>query len=190
VNGRIGQPILSPAVSIWDDGLDRAGDPMPFDYEGVPKQRVDIVRQGVPTAPVYDTLTAAREPGRVSTGHAQPFEEDWDGPAPGNLAWAAGDSTVEELIARTERGLYVTRLWYTNLISEHDCAITGTTRDGVWWIERGEPAYPVQNLRFSQRLVKALQDVRGVGKDLRTVRGLYGAHRLPAMSLGAFRFIG
>jgi PmbA protein len=190
MNGRIGQPILSPAVSIWDDGLDRAGDPMPFDYEGVPKQRVDIVRQGVPTAPVYDTLTAARELGRVSTGHAQPFEEDWDGPAPGNLTWAAGDSTVEELIAGVERGLYVTRFWYTNLISEHDCAITGTTRDGAWWIERGGLAYPVQNLRFSQRLVNALRDVRGVGKELRTVRGLYGAHRLPATSLGAFHFIG
>jgi PmbA protein len=190
MNGRIGHVALSPALSIWDDGLDRAGNPVPFDCEGVPKQRVDIVRQGVPTAPVYDTLTAAREPGRVSTGHAQPFEEDWDGPAPGNLALAAGDATVEELIARTECGLYVTRFWYTNLISEHDCAITGTTRDGVWWIEHGELAYPVQNLRFSQRLVAALKDARGFGRELRSVRGLYGVHRLPAMSLGAFRFIG
>ena len=190
MNGRIGRAALSPSLSIWDDGLDRSGNPMPFDCEGVPKQRVDIVRRGVPTGPVYDTLTAAREPGRVSTGHAQPFEEDWDGPAPGNLTLTAGDSTVQELIAQTERGLYVTRLWYTNLISERDCAVTGTTRDGVWWIERGELAYPVQNLRFSQRLVTALKDVRGVGKDLRTVRGLYGVHRLPAMALGTCRFIG
>jgi len=126
----------------------------------------------------------------VSTGHAQPFEEDWDGPAPGNLVLATGDSTVQELIAQTERGLYVTRLWYTNLVSEHDCAVTGTTRDGVWWIERGELAYAVQNLRLSQRLVTALADIRGVGKDRRTVRGLYGVHRLPAMALGACRFIG
>lgn len=190
MNGRMGRATLSPALSIWDDGLDRAGHPMPFDCEGVPKQRVSIVHQGVPTAPVYDTLTAAREPGRVSTGHAQPFEEDWDGPAPGNLVLATGDSTVQELIAQTERGLYVTRLWYTNLVSEHDCAVTGTTRDGVWWIERGELAYAVQNLRLSQRLVTALADIRGVGKDRHTVRGLYGVHRLPAMALGACRFIG
>lgn len=190
MNGRMGKPALSPLLSIWDDGLDPDGEPQPFDCEGVPKQRVDIVRAGVPTAPVYDTHTAAREPGRVSTGHAQPVDEDWDGPMPGNLHVAPGDSSVKDMIRTTTRGLYVTRFWYTNVVSEHDCVLTGMTRDGTFLIERGEIAGPVYNLRFTQALVPALKNVVALGKESRPIGGYYGSHRLPAVKLEGFRFTG
>ncbi len=190
MNGRMGKSVLSPLISIWDDGLDPDGEPQPFDCEGVPKQRVDIVRAGVPTAPVYDTHTAAREPGRASTGHAQPVDEDWDGPMPGNLHVAPGDSSVEDMIRSTQRGLYVTRFWYTNVVSEHDCVLTGMTRDGTFLIERGEVVGPVHNLRFTQALVPALKNVVALGKESRPIGGYYGSHRLPAMKMEGFRFTG
>ena len=57
---RIGQQIMSPLVSIWDDGMDLQGAPLPFDFEGVPKQRVDIVKQGVVMGPVYDRYSGAK----------------------------------------------------------------------------------------------------------------------------------
>ena len=191
MNGRLGQRCLSPHLTILDDAYDPRGLPQAFDCEGVPKQRVPIVVQGTPISPVYDRLTAARESGRASTGHAQPFdEEDWDGPLPENLSLAPGDSTVEELIAGIDRGLYVTRLWYVNLLSPHDCDLTGTTRDGVWWIEGGELAYPVENLRFDQSLVEALAGVRGVGRERRTLAGFFGGvHQVPALALDSFRFV-
>jgi predicted Zn-dependent protease len=190
MNGRIGRAALSPLISIWDDGLDLDGEPQPFDCEGVPKQRVDIVRGGVPLAPVYDTHTAAREPGRMSTGHAQPVDEDWDGPLPGNLHVAAGDSTVEAMIQATDRGLYVTRFWYSNIVAEHDCVLTGMTRDGTFWIERGEIVGPARNMRFTQSLVEALKHVTAVGREARPIGGFYGSHRLPAIKVEAFRFTG
>jgi predicted Zn-dependent protease len=145
----------------------------------------------VPTSPVYDRLTAAREAGRASTGHAQPYDaEDWDGPLPDNLAIAPGDQTVPALIEGISRGLYITRFWYVNLVSPHDCAVTGTTRDGVWWIEGGELAYPVENLRFDQPLVEALAGLRGLGRDRRTVSGYFGGvHRVPAVALESFHFV-
>ncbi|MBI3763429.1 MAG: TldD/PmbA family protein [Chloroflexi bacterium] len=190
MNGRQGRPSLSSAISIWDDGLDAAGFPTAFDCEGVPKRRVDIVRAGVPQEPVYDTHTAAKEPGRRSTGHAQPYDDDdWDGPMPENLFIAPGDLSVSDLIREMDCGLYVTRFHYTNLVSEHDCGLTGTTRDGAWWVERGELAYPVQTLRFDQKIVPALRGVSGVGKDLRTLQGFYGTHRVPPVALDNFRFI-
>ncbi|MBI5293510.1 MAG: TldD/PmbA family protein [Chloroflexi bacterium] len=190
MNHRIGKPALSPLISIWDDGLDPLGEPQPFDCEGVPKQRVDIVRRGVPTAPVYDTHTAAREPGRVSTGHAQPVDEDWDGPMPANLHMAPGQSTMEDLIGSTERGLYITRFWYVNVVAEHDCVLTGMTRDGTFLVERGEIVAPVQDLRFTQALIPALEQTAAVGREARPVGGFYGSHRLPALKLDAFRFTG
>ena len=95
-----------------------------------------------------DRVTAAREPGRASTGHAQPFDdEDWDGPLPENVVIAPGDQTVEALIRGTGRGLYVSHFWYVRQTSAHLAAATGTTRDGLWWIVAGELAYPVTNVR-------------------------------------------
>jgi predicted Zn-dependent protease len=191
MNPHLGQRCMSPAISITDDALAVAGFPRAFDCEGMPKHRVAIVRDGVPLSPVYDRVTAAREPGRSSTGHAQPHDdEDWDGPAPENLVLSAGAQSVEELIRATGRGLFVSRFWYVRQTSSQRAAATGTTRDGVWWIEGGELAYPVRNLRFDQELVTALGGVRGVGRDLHTLSGFYGVHRVPALALDSFRFIG
>ena len=192
MNERLGQQCLSPLISIADDAFDPEGFMQAFDCEGVPKQRVPIVVAGAPTSPVYDRLTAARERegGRRSTGHAQPFNEDWDGPLPENLTIAPGENCLEDLIASIDRGLLVTRFWYVNLTTPHNCGLTGTTRDGVWWIERGELAYPVKNMRFDQELVTAFQLVRGVGCEQRTLSGyLGGYHRVPALALDSFRFI-
>jgi predicted Zn-dependent protease len=190
MNGRIGRSCLSPGLSLWDDAFDPEGFPRAFDCEGVPKQHVPVVVNGVPTSPVYDRLTAAREPGKTSTGHAQPYEdEDWDGPLPENLSLAAGDMTVEEMLGSIDRGLYVTRFWYVRPTESHNVGATGTTRDGVWWIERGELAYPVTTLRFDDELISALARVRGIGRERATLAGLYGTHRLPALAIDGFRFI-
>ncbi len=190
MNGRQGRALLSAAISIWDDGLDPEGVPAPFDCEGVPKRRVEIVRAGIPADPVYDTHTAAREPQRRSTGHAQPYDdEDWDGPMPENLCLAPGKATVPEMLRAMGRGLYVTRFHYTNLMSERDCGLTGTTRDGAWWIEGGEIAHAAQTMRFDQKIVHALRGVQGVGSELRTVAGYFGVHRVPPVALDSFRFV-
>jgi predicted Zn-dependent protease len=189
MNGRLGKPILSPLISIWDDGHDLSGEPQPFDCEGVPKQRVEIVRAGAPIGPVHDTHTAARM-GEQSTGHAQPMDEDWDGPAPANLHMAGGDSSLAELISSVARGVYVTRLWYVNALAERNCVLTGMTRDGTFLIERGELAQPVSNARFTQAMIPALKRVTALGAEARPIGGYYGSHRLPALKIEGFRFSG
>ena len=190
MNGRIGRRTLSKLVSIYDDAFDPEGFPQAFDCEGVPKQFVPIVVNGVPTSPVYDRFTAAREANRISTGHAQPYDDDWDGPLPDNLSMTPGELSLEDMVQSIDRGLYITRFWYINLTAPRNCGVTGTTRDGVWWIEGGELAHPVTNLRIDQELVKALQHVRGVGRERRTLAGFFGGvHRVPALALDSFRFI-
>jgi PmbA protein len=191
MNGRLGRRCLSPQLTILDDAYDPRGVPQAFDCEGMPKQRVPIIVQGTPISPVYDRLTAARAGDQASTGHAQPFdEEDWDGPLPENLSVAPGNLTVDEMVAGIDHGLLVTRMWYVNLLSPHECTVTGTTRDGLWWIERGELAYPVENLRFDQSLLEALAGIRGVGRERRTVAGFFGGvHQVPALALDHFRFV-
>jgi len=192
MNDRIGRPVMSPQITIWDDGRDPAGLPLPFDFEGVPRQRVIIVERGVPQGPVYDTVTAARE-GRRSTGHALPrarLQTASLGPIPLHLFMAPGEATIEEMVRQVDRGLYITRFWYTRLVHPRDCVLTGMTRDGVFWIEKGEIAYPVRNLRFTQGYVPALAGVRAVGKERWLLSEGFGFTCVPALLLEAFTFTG
>lgn len=186
--GQFGKRVAAPLVTIWDDGRDGRGLPMPFDYEGVPKQRVMLIENGVARGVVYDLETAAKE-GRPSTGHGLPAPNTL-GPIPTNLFMAAGDSSLDELIESTERGLLVTRFHYTVPVHEKLTVTTGMTRDGTFWIEKGEIAYAVKNLRFTQSYIEALDRVELVGRDTRLMEFGDGGILAPAVKIGAFRFTG
>jgi predicted Zn-dependent protease len=189
--GKIGQQIVDPRVSIWDDGLSANTIPWPFDLEGVPKQRVDLIAAGVARGVVYDSYRAAREPGKRSTGHALPTLNAF-GPFPLNLFFSPGDATVQKMIASTKRGLYVTRFHYTRPVEPTKVVVTGMTRDGTFLVENGEIAYPVKNLRFTQSYLEALNHVEMIGRETRLLTGMnYQAHdRVPALKLSKFTFTG
>ena len=101
MNDRLGEKVMSSLVDIWDDGLDPSGMPMPFDFEGVPRQRVDIVHKGIVKSPVYDRITA-RKMGETTTGHALPPTMRSLGPIATNLFMATGSSSTEEMIRSTK----------------------------------------------------------------------------------------
>lgn len=192
MNDRLGQQAMSRLTTIWDDGHDPSGAPLPFDFEGMPRRRVSIVDQGVIGGPVYDRYTAKKE-GRETTGHASPPNMQFvTGPLALNLFMAPGDSSVDEMIRSTQMGLYVTRFHYTRPVHPRDCVVTGMTRDGVCLIENGELAYPVKNLRFTQSYLKALAGVQAVSREQRTFINEYtgGAVRAPALKIEAFTFTG
>jgi predicted Zn-dependent protease len=189
--GKIGQQIVDPRISIWDDGLSPDTIPWPFDFEGVPKQRVDLIEQGVARGVVYDSYRAGKEEGKESTGHALPAPNPM-GPLPLNSFIAPGDATLEEMIASTERGLYVTRFHYTRPAEPTKVIITGMTRDGTFLIEKGEIAYPVKNLRFTQSYLEALNHVDVIGSEPRMLSGMgaIGRTSVPALKLSEFTFTG
>jgi predicted Zn-dependent protease len=191
MSGRLEEQLMSPMVSIWDDGIDPAGLPMPFDFEGVPKQRVQIVEEGWLRGPVYDTYTANKE-GKRSTGHATPPNMMFhSGPLAQNLFMAPGQSSVEEMIKETESGLYITRFWYTRPVHPRDCVVTGMTRDGVFLIEGGQLTKPVKNLRFTQSYLEALANVSAVSRERKTLIGEYGGSVcVPAVKIDSFNFTG
>ncbi|MGC8837366.1 MAG: TldD/PmbA family protein [Anaerolineae bacterium] len=188
VSGRLGERVASPLVSVWDDGLDPSGLPLPFDFEGVPKQRVDLLREGVALGVVYDTFTAGRE-GRRSTGHALPAPNP-EGPMPGHLFMAPGKATVEEMVRSLDRGVFVSRFHYTVPVHDQKTVVTGMTRDGTFWVEGGEIAYPVKNLRFTQSYLEVLARTEQVSRETRLVPGHFGGVRAPALLATEFLFTG
>jgi predicted Zn-dependent protease len=183
-----GRRVGSELVSIWDDAADPAGMPASFDYEGVAKQRVELIREGVCVDVVYDAQTAALA-GRRSTGHGLPAPNPW-GPFALNQLMAAGESSREELIGGMQRGLLVTRFHYTNPVHPKLAIVTGMTRDGLFLVEGGEVRGPVRNLRFTQSYLGALAGVEAVGSERKLLRGFLGAVLVPAVRVSAFTFTG
>jgi predicted Zn-dependent protease len=163
MNGQFGKQLVSPLVTIYDDGYDPAGLPQTFDFEGVPKQRITMIDHGVASAVVYDSFTAARE-GKPNTGHALPAPNSF-GPMPLHTMMAAGDASMEELIKGIDHGLYVTRFHYTNPVHPVKTVLNGMTRDGTFLIEHGELGRPVKNLQFTQSILDALSDVQAIGRE-------------------------
>ena len=183
-----GKRIMSDAISIWDDGLDPTGLPMPFDFEGVPRQRVDLIKKGVAEAVVYDSYTAGKE-GKASTGHGLPSPNTF-GPIPGHTFMAPGEASKEEMLASMERGIWVTRFHYTRHVHPKLVIITGMTRDGTFLVEKGEIAYPIKNLRFTQSYLEALANVELVSRETRLQQNWFGGTRTPALKLAEFEFTG
>jgi predicted Zn-dependent protease len=190
MNGRLGQRVMAESVNIVDDGLSLDGIPWSFDFEGVPKKVVPIVASGVVLTPVFDSFTAGREEGKKSTGHATPpSPQGRFGPAPMNLFLRPGTSSVEEMIRSTDRGLYITRFWYTRTVHPRDAVVTGMTRDGTFLVRNGEIAHAVKSLRFTQSYVDALKNVEAIGRTSRLLRsGFGGATSVQAVKLNQFRF--
>jgi PmbA protein len=190
----MGKRIVNPRVTITDDPQNPRGFAFPFDFEGVPKQKVTLIEKGVVRGVVYDSFTANKAR-KANTGHALPAPAYY--PMAANLEMKGGNSTLEKMVASTEKGIYITRFHYCNLIDPMQVSITGMTRDGTFLIEKGKITRPVKNLRFTESVLKALSNVSAVSKRTSLVsEGAGYGHRfasgtlLPAVKIDKFNFTG
>lgn len=181
---KIGKKVCGDNITVWDDGFDPRGSVCSFDGEGMPKKKIDLIVDGVAKGIVYDSYTGNKE-GKESTGHST-GGTGTHGPYAWNMFLKPGNATVEEMIASTKRGIFVTRFHYTNVIHPLLTIITGMTRDGTFLIENGKITKPVKNLRFTESVLDALSNVEMIGKDL----SLQGIATVPALKVKNFRFTG
>jgi PmbA protein len=188
-SGRLGEALMSEQVTIYDDALSPLTIGLPFDFEGTPKRRVELVDFGVVKGGVHDRRSA-KQTGEEPTGHALPPPNPM-GAFPLNLFLEPGDAQVEQMIRSTERGLLVTRFHYSNIVHPTAAVITGMTRDGTWLVEDGEVKHPVKNLRFTQSIIEALRDVELIGRETELASEFFfAASRAPALKISSFHFTG
>ncbi len=165
VAGRLGQAVTGARVTVIDDGSAPGGLGLynPFDAEGALRERVVLLERGVARGVVYDSASARRA-GCASTGHAvSPDDSPGGGAAAANLALDGGDDTVADLLARVERGLWVTSFHYVNgLLEPRRAVMTGLTRHGTFRIDDGRLGPGVHNLRFTDSILEALGRVDGL----------------------------
>jgi predicted Zn-dependent protease len=198
LTGRIGQKLFGDNVTIWDDVAHPLQAGSPFDGEGILRQRVGLVENGVVKRVVYARATAERmkrseyrnSVGPIAaTGHGFPLPNEM-GEMPLNIVFAAaGDpQTVEQMIASTERGMLVTRLWYIREVEPFEKMLTGMTRDGTFYVENGRVQGGVRNFRFNESLIHMLSNVEAMSVPLRSCGEESFDMVVPAMKVREFNF--
>ena len=198
LNNRIGAKLFGENINIWDD----VGHPLqansPFDGEGMCRQRVQLVENGVVKRVVYARATAEKMKRSPFAANAGPIEATGHGfslpnemgEMPINIVFGAPETpqSVEQMIASTERGILVTRLWYIREVDPYEKIMTGMTRDGTFFIENGELAGGVRNFRFNESLIHMLSNVEAMGEPMRSSGEESFDMVVPAMKVRDFNF--
>jgi PmbA protein len=186
LNDRMGTQLFGKNISITDDAYHALQLGAPFDGEGIPRQRVVLVDRGVPKNLVYARSTAKRAR-KKPTGHGFALPNEY-GEAPMNLVFSGGDTSLEQMIVSTDRGLLVTRLWYIREVDPYEKIMTGMTRDGLFLVENGRVASAVRNFRFNQSLIEMLRNVELLGPAVRATGEESFEMVVPAMKIRNFHF--
>jgi predicted Zn-dependent protease len=186
LTGRLGERLFGDNITILDDAYHPLQSGAPFDGEGVPRQRLTLVDQGVPRDLAYCRQAAARK-GVKPTGHGFPVPNEV-GEMPANIVICGGGSTLEKMIANTGRGILVTRLWYIREVDPYEKIMTGMTRDGTFLVEDGRVVCGVRNFRFNQSLIEMLNNVEEMAEEERVSGEEAFDMVAPAMKVRDFQF--
>jgi len=198
LSGRIGSQLFGENITIWDDVAHPLQTGSPFDGEGMLRKRLPLVENGVVKRVVFARATAARmknseykdKVGLVEpTGHgfAVPNEV---GETPVNIVFAPSRNpqTLDKMIASTERGVLVTRLWYIREVDPYEKMVTGMTRDGTFLVEDGKVKQGIRNFRFNESLIHMLSNVDAMSDSIRSCGEESFDMVVPAMKVRDFNF--
>ncbi|MBZ5541590.1 MAG: TldD/PmbA family protein [Acidobacteriia bacterium] len=186
LNERMGTQLFGKNITIADDVCHPLQMGAPFDGEGLPRQRMLLVDRGVPKNLVYSRY-AAKQARKQPTGHGFALPNEY-GEAPMNLVFTGGQSSLEEMVAGTERGLLATRLWYIREVDPYEKVLTGMTRDGLFLVEKGRVTTAVRNFRFNQSVLEMLRNVELLGPAVRATGEEAFEMVVPAMKVRDFHF--
>lgn len=151
---KLGDQVYDPRVTILNDPWHPGAEVLPWDNEGVPRERVALVENGRINSLNYSRYWAQRQ-GVQAKGQ------------PGNLIMLGGTKTTSDLVRETERGILVTRTWYIRMVDPQTVLLTGLTRDGTFYIENGQIRYPLKNFRFNESPVIMLNNIDDLGAPVR-----------------------
>jgi predicted Zn-dependent protease len=198
LTGRIGSKLFGENITIWDDVTHPLQSGAPFDGEGMRRLRVPLVEGGVVKRVVYARATAERMKRSEEKDKAGPIEPTGHGFAlpnemgemPLNIVFAPPKKpqTLSEMIASTERGVLVTRLWYIREVDPYEKIVTGMTRDGTFLVENGRVRQGVRNFRFNESLIHMLSNIEAMSTPLRSCGEESFDMVVPAMKVRDFNF--
>ncbi|HEX6910206.1 MAG TPA: metallopeptidase TldD-related protein, partial [Longimicrobium sp.] len=146
---KIGEKFLDERITLTSDPADPRVPFAPFDFEGLPAQRTTWVENGVLRNLFYSRWWAQKSNRQPNT-------------FPGSYAVSGGNTSIEEMIRSTDRGLLVTRMWYIRPVDPRTILFTGLTRDGTFLIENGQITSAVKNLRWNESPIFLLNNIEAM----------------------------
>jgi len=171
---RLGEQVAADHVTVVDHGVMPGGlGTRPFDHDGHPTQKTQVIVGGVLESFLYDSYTSLKA-GVDSTGNARRSGySSPPKPAPTNLLLEKGAAGVEEIIQDTRRGLYVDETigeWLSNPVSGN---LNATVTHG-YLVEDGELTQPVKGVVLAGNFHELLMDgFEILGDDLGNSGGFY-----------------
>jgi predicted Zn-dependent protease len=152
---KIGEKLFSEQFTLKSE----IGNPIlrqsPIGTDGLPARDVVWVDKGVLKNLYYDRQWATRQKKELTPTTLN-----------SSLVMEGSDTTVEQMIKNTRRGLLVTFFWYIRVVDQPTLLNTGMTRDGLFLIENGEIAGPVQNFRWNMSPIVGFNNITAVGKPV------------------------
>lgn len=183
---KVGQKVFGDNITIVDDVYHQLQTGAAFDGEGLPRQAVTLVKNGV-IADMVCGRRSAKKLGRKPTGHGL-AEPNGEGEAAVNIVIAGGNTPLADMIAASEKAVLLTRVWYVRQVDPTSKIVTGMTRDGTFLVENGAVTKAVKNLRFNQGLIEMLNSVLALGPAVRTAGEESFPAVVPAMKVANFNF--
>ena len=173
---KIGEKIVDSRVTLFSDPADPQLLGQPWNGEGLPLGREVWIENGVLKQLAYSRFWAQKKNARPNGGL-------------GAVKMTGGDTTNAQMIASTERGILVTRLWYLRQVDPRTVLYTGLTRDGTFLIENGKITKAVKNLRFNESPLFMLNNLEAVGRADRVAGTEAGGNVVfPALKVKDFNF--
>lgn len=173
---KLGEQVFDPRVTFTADPWHAEAPVMPWDDDGLPRQRMNFVEDGKVSNLNYSRYWADKQ-GKTAIG------------TPGNLIMSGGTKSISDLVRETQRGILVTRTWYIRMVDPQTVLLTGLTRDGTFYIENGELKYPLKNFRFNESPVIMLNNIDELGRPVRVAGDESSlAMMIPPMRLRDFTF--
>ncbi|MEV0194007.1 metallopeptidase TldD-related protein [Kitasatospora purpeofusca] len=167
---RIGDKLAALPLTLRSDPAEPGLECAPFVLAHASEDESSVFDNGLPLA-ATDWIRDGELASLVTSRHSAALGGLPARPAVDNLVLeAAGQEsapTLEEMIARTERGLLLTCLWYIREVDPATLLLTGLTRDGVYLVENGEVVGAVNNFRFNESPVDLLGRITEVGRTER-----------------------
>ncbi len=173
---KLGQKLVDERVTFYSDPQNPDLPTSTWSGDGRPQEKVVWIDKGVVKNLYYSRYWAQKKAVKAV-------------PSPDGFIMEGGNSSLEELIKSTEKGILVTRLWYIRSVDPQTLLLTGLTRDGTFYIENGQIKFPVKNFRFNESPVIMLNNLEALGKPERTVSGESFMHAMiPPMKIRDFTF--
>lgn len=186
---KLGQKVFSEKLTVRDDVHYKLQAGAPFDGEGLARQMVSLVENGV-----FKTIVSGRRAAAQGdfplTNHGL-VEPDSFGEMPLNIVVEGGQTSLEEMtksVVGQKEAILLTRVWYVREVDPAKKLLTGMTRDGTFVVKNGKISHAVKNLRFNISLFDLLNNIVMLGPECRTAGEEGFPAVVPPMMVKDFNF--